>query len=101
MATLQVIWSQRSKAKLKAIYKFYIEEKRTSHGGRTIINEILKAGNSIIFSEQYQRDEIEPEYRRIIVRHYKLLYKEINGKIVILKIFGTLQNPKRQIKRGD
>ena len=39
---------------------------------------------------------MEPEFRRIIVRHYKLLYIEEGGIVFIARIFDTRQNPKKQ-----
>jgi hypothetical protein len=57
---------------LKAIYENY---KAKSHqGAKTIKDEMLQ--------EQYQEDEIEPEFIIIIVRHYKMLYTEENGIVL-------------------
>ena len=58
--------------------------------------DILKARREVAFEKQYQADEIQPEYRRIIVRHYKLLYKQKEGRILILSIFDTRQDPMKQ-----
>lgn len=43
----------------------------------------MNAAKKINFSEQFQRDEIESEYRRIIIRDYKLLYKEENQVVLL------------------
>jgi plasmid stabilization system protein ParE len=96
MGNFKVIWSNSAKAQLKAIYNYYKVEKKTLQGARNVRYDILRAAKNIQFKAQYQKDEIQPEYRRIIVRHFKLLYKEINGNIVILRIFNTFQNPKTQ-----
>ena len=94
---LKVIWTTKAKEQLKSIYKYYKEEKHTLQGAKNVKNDILKASREITFVAQYQQDEIQPEYRRIIVRHYKLLYKEIDGKIVILRIFNTYKKPENQL----
>jgi hypothetical protein len=57
---------------------------------------MLRATKELQFAEQYQQDEIEPEFRRIIVRHYKLLYIEENGVVFIARIFDTRQDPNKQ-----
>lgn len=49
------------------------------------------------FTDQFQSDEIQPEFRRIIVRDYKILYKEEEGIVYIVKIFSTKQNPSKQL----
>lgn len=66
---------------------------------QNVKNDILKATRELHFVEQYQRDEIEPEYRRIIVRDYKLLYKEEKeGTVFIARIFSTKQNSGKQLE---
>jgi len=96
MAYLEVIWTITAKSQLNSIYNFYKTERKTLQGAINVRHDILEAGRKITFKDQYQKDEIQPEYRRIIVRHYKLLYKEIGGKIVILRIFNTIQDPNKQ-----
>src|SRR5690606_8101171 len=98
MNKLKVIWSQKAKAQLKSIHDYLKYEKKTPQGAANVKKDILQASREVTFENQYQRDEIEPEYRRIIVRHYKLLYKEKGGKILILRIFDTYQEPKKQLE---
>jgi hypothetical protein len=47
----------------------------------------------IHFSRQYQVDDINPKYRRIIIRGYKLLYREEKGVIYIIDVVGTRESP--------
>ena len=95
---LKVIWTAKTKEQLKSIYIYYKNEKKTLQGAKNVKNDILKASKEIVFATQYQEDEIQPEYRRIIVRHYKILYKEIDSKIVILRIFNTSKKPESQLE---
>ena len=88
----------KGQSSLKSIHDYLKYEKKTPQGAANVKKDILQATREVIFKNQYQRDEIEPEYRRIIVRHYKLLYKEKAGKILILRIFDTYQNPKKQLE---
>lgn len=97
MATLKIIWTNTAKDQLKAIFEYY--KVKSLQGAQNVKNDILKASRELHFVEQYQRDEIEPEYRRIIVRDYKLLYKEEKeGTVFIARIFSTKQNPGKQIE---
>lgn len=96
MEKLKIVWTRTARDQLKAIYDYYRFVKKTPQGASNLRNEILEHTKSIRFIHQYQKDEIQPEYRRIIVRHYKILYKQIDKRIVILRIFNTYQNPGKQ-----
>lgn len=90
------IWTNTAKAQLKIIYEThkvkYLQE------AKTLKDELLKATRDLHFAGQYQKDDIESEFRRIIVRHYKILYIEENGIVFIARIFDTRQKPNKQNK---
>lgn len=92
---LEVVWTYTAKNQLKTIYNYYKE--KSVQGANNIKNEILNATKNIRFSEQYQNDEIEPEYRRIIVRDYKILYLVEDEVIYISKIFSTKRDFTQQL----
>ena len=97
MAPLKIIWTNTAKDQLKAIFEYY--KVKSLQGAQNVKNDILKASRELHFVEQYQRDEIEPEYRKIIVRDYKLLYKEEKaGTVFIARIFSTKQNTDKQLE---
>lgn len=96
METLKIIWTNKAKLQLKELYKFYKE--KSPQGAKNIKNDILKATKELVFSKQYQADEIEPSFRRIIVRNYKIIYKVDATTITVLRIFDTRQNPFKQLK---
>ena len=54
-----------------------------------LVPGLLKAPKTIHYSGQYQVDDINPNYRRIVVRDYKVLYKEEGSVIQILDIVCT------------
>lgn len=95
MGRLKVIWTNKSKEQLKAIYNHY--KTISPQGAKNVKNDILKTAKELVFAKQYQKDEIEPEFRRIIVRHYKLIYSTEKNVISILRIFDTRKNPQSQI----
>jgi plasmid stabilization system protein ParE len=101
MEKFKIIWTDKASAQLKSIYDYYKDERQTPQGAKTVKNEILRVARRILHPGQYQKDEIQPEYRRFIVRHYKVLYKEENGNILILRIFNTARNPQRQLDEND
>jgi plasmid stabilization system protein ParE len=96
MVELEKRWTKTAKAQLKAIFENY--KVRSLQSAKTIKDEMLQVVKEIRFTEQYQRDEIESEFRKIIVRHYKLLYIEENGIVYVARIFDTRQNPNKQIE---
>jgi plasmid stabilization system protein ParE len=91
MPKLQIIWSTQSKESLKEIYDYY--KVKSLQGAKNIRSDLMNAPRKIIFAKQYQVDEINPKYRRIVVRDYKLLYKESGNTIVVMDIVGTKQSP--------
>jgi len=98
MEKLKVIWSDRAKMQLRSIHDYIKYKLKSPQGAKSVKQDILETSKSIVFTEQYEVDEIQPEYRRMLVRHYKILYKEKQNKIYILAIFDTLQSPERQLK---
>ena len=94
MTELKKIWTNTARAQLKAIYENY--KVKSLQAAKTLKDEILQTIRELHFEGQYQKDEIEPEFRRIIVRHYKILYIEENGIVFIARIFDTRQNPNTQ-----
>lgn len=78
-------------ATLKEIYDFY--KKKSLKGARNVKADLLNSPKTIYFSKQYQVDDINPKYRRIVVRDYKVLYNEVNGTLQIIDIISTLQSP--------
>ena len=71
----------------------YIINNFQKRGQKKIKNQLLLAPKSIPYSKQYQIDDINPKYRRIILRDYKILYIEKNNDLLILDIICTLQSP--------
>ncbi|MBW1655844.1 type II toxin-antitoxin system RelE/ParE family toxin [Flavobacterium quisquiliarum] len=92
---LKVVWTHTAKNQLKTIFNYYKE--KSVQGAYNIKSEILNTTKTIRFSEQYQKDEIEPEYRRIIVRDYKILYLVEDQVVYISKIFSTKRNFTQQL----
>lgn len=92
MVNFKIIWTKQARAELKKIYDFY--KKKSLQGARNVRSDLLQSPKTIYFSKQYQVDDINPNYRRIVVRgDYKILYKEDKGVIKVMDIIGVRQSP--------
>jgi len=91
MSQLKIIWTDQAKSALKQIYNFY--KNKSVQGAKNVKSDLLKSPKTILYSKQYQIDEINPKYHRIVVRDYKVLYKEEDGVIQIVDIISTRQSP--------
>jgi plasmid stabilization system protein ParE len=92
MSDFRIIWTNQAKIALKHIYTYYKE--KSLQGARNVKSDLLNSPKKIYYSKQYQLDDINPKYRRVVVRDYKILYKEENGVIYILDVISTRQSPK-------
>lgn len=91
MAGLKIIWTSQAKSALKSVFDYYKD--KSLQGAENVKQELLKSPKTIQFAKQYQVDTINPKYRRIVVRDYKVLYKEVKGTIMVMDIVSTLQSP--------
>lgn len=91
MSKLKIIWTKQAKSALKDIFDYYKE--KSPQGAKNVKSDLLQSPKTIHFSKQYQVDDINPKYRRIVVRDYKVLYKEDKGVIQVMDIVCTLQSP--------
>lgn len=101
MAKLKAKWTNKAKAQLKQIHDYLKYEKKTPQGAANVKADLIEASKGVTYAEQFQKDDINPDYRRIVVRHYKLIYKEEKGIIIILRVFDTLRNPERLMKGNE
>ena len=92
MDVFNVIWTDQAKKELKRIYDYYKEI--SLQGAKNVRSDLLQSPKTVYFSKQYQIDDINPNYRRIIVRgNYKVLYREESGTIKVMDIVSTKQSP--------
>ena len=96
MSGLKVSWSKRAKEQLKQIYNYY--KSISPRVAKKLKDEILNNVKDLVFAEQYQKDEIQPEFRRIIVKNYKLIYTIDENTIWILMIFDSRKDPDSQTR---
>jgi len=97
MEELKIIWSKQARSSVKSIYNYY--KKKSLQGANNVKTDLLQSPKSIRFAKQYQVDEINSNYRRIVVRDYKILYNEKNNVIRIIDVVGTKQSPEELKKK--
>ena len=90
---IQVVWTRQARESLNAILAYRYKDIPSAK--KIVRKDIINASKKIVFAEQYQKDEIFPQYNRIIVRDYKILYKEISGIAYILNVICTKASIKR------
>jgi addiction module RelE/StbE family toxin len=94
MNKINIVWTNDARQELKTIQNYY--KQKSTQSAKNILNDILKAIKEIRFLEQHQVDEIDTDFRRIIVKHYKIIYTIEAQTIIIVSIFDTRQNPNKQ-----
>ena len=90
----KINWSNESKVSVKEIYDFY--KNKSLQGAKNVIKDIINSPKSIIYAEQFQIDDINPKYRRIIVRDYKVLYRIENNVVNVVDVICTRKDPNSQ-----
>lgn len=91
MGNLRIVWTIQAKESLKAIFDFY--KLKSPQGAERLKHHILMSPKAILFSKQFQVDDINPKYRRIVVRDFKVLYKEDQNQIVVIDVISTKKSP--------
>lgn len=91
MNKIKIIWTNQAKLALKAIYEYYKE--KSLQGAKNVKSDLLQGPKTINFTKQYQVDDINPKYRRIVVRNYKIIYKDEKNIIQVMDIVSTKQSP--------
>ena len=92
---IRVVWSDDAKLDLKKIYKRIKEKTKSIESAKNVRTDIIQTSKQINYPEQYQVDEfLKSPYRRMVVRHFKIVYKVKNEKeIQVLQVFDTYQSP--------
>lgn len=87
----KILWTETAEKALESIYSFYAQKSETA--AINVISDIINTGDAIKLTKQYQVDDINPNYRRMIAGHHKILYKERDTVVSIMNVVDTRQNP--------
>jgi len=92
MSSYKIVWTSQAKQDLKNVYEYW--KKKSVQGAKNVRSDILKSPKTIYCAKQYQVDDINPKYRRIVVRtYYKVLYRETKNTIYVTGVISTRQSP--------
>ena len=88
----EIIWSNRAKYNLKMIWDFYVEKNISS--ADNMISGIIDTAEQLQTNILYQKEEnLNSDHRRVIFKHFKIIYKVSGRNIHILQIFDSRQDP--------
>lgn len=90
----KVVWAEIARKDLKDIYDFY--KPKSIQGAKKVVSDIRKVTKTVHFPEQNQVESYNSKYRRIVVRHFKILYK-VDDKKNILYVYGVIDTSKDPI----
>jgi len=86
----KVVWTRQAREALNAILDYRYAKNPSAR--KIVRKDIIEASKDIVFTKQYQHDTIAPEYRRIIVRDYKIIYKSTPETVIVLNVVCTRAN---------
>lgn len=91
---IKIYWSKRAVSDLKLVYDFYFD--KSPQAATKIVSTIISTVEELVFVDQYQEDEIlKAPYRRIMIKHHRIVYRPTKKGITVLKIFDNRQSPKK------
>lgn len=93
--TYKIVWTDEAKADLKNIYDFI--KPKSPQGAKNVVSDIRNAPKSVRFPFQNEDELYNNKYFRIIIRHYKVLYKinQQTNELIIYVVFDTNQSPEK------
>ena len=92
----QVVWSKKSTVNLKKIWDFYDKKSKTVSGANSVVNGIKKTGDALGIDVLHQTEEnLKPNQYRAVYKHFKIIYKIKDNRVLILQIFDSRQHPKK------
>ena len=92
-AKVRVFWTKRASQCLERIYQYHLTF--SQQGAATVREEILQTVSALQFTKQYQVDELNLNFRRMVVRNYKIMYNVKGNEVYITNIFDTRQDPSK------
>lgn len=93
---MKIIWRKRASDDLEAIYNYIKLD--SPQNAIMVFNEIYNLVNSLkLFPERnpIEKKVNDPKVRFAVLWNYKIVYAVETNAIVILRIFGTRQHPKK------
>lgn len=103
--TKPVSWTTRSKKDLTKLLRFNIKLYGSEKAKKIV--ESIREHTEVLENQDYdfkkigERDDafshLKRNYRKLILRHCKITYREGKTKIYIVRVFDTRQDPKKNL----
>lgn len=90
----KVVWTRQARQALDSILDYRYKDVPSASARKIVRIDIITASKGVVFPKQYPKDDIYPQYRKINVRDYKILYKESKKVVYIMNVVCTLAKPK-------
>ena len=93
---MKIIWRKKASDDLKAIYNYILKD--SPQNAVMVSSKIYELANSLtILPERFPIDRSinDPNVRFAVLWNFKILYSIESNSILILRIFGTKQHPKK------
>ena len=95
----QVIWTNPAKEDLYSIYNF-VSDSISEQKGYETVKKIVSIGRVLekkfVAASRY-RSKIDPEkdYRKLVWKHYLIIFKQEGQMIFMNRVFDARQNPEK------
>lgn len=83
----KVVWTRKAREALNEILDYRYKNIPTAR--KIVRKDIIDSTKNIVFTKQYQQDEVFPQYRKITVRDYRVIYRDENKVIYIMNLVCT------------
>jgi plasmid stabilization system protein ParE len=93
-----IVWSPQAEQDLESILEYYLQAS-PAYAHKHIL-DILESAEKMVFSEQWQIDEYDPNSRRAIInRKFRVLYRVVEDIVIITHVYPTQKDPKGILKK--
>ena len=80
----KIVWTRQARLSLNNILDYRYKD--IPKARKIVRADIVNASKSITFPKQFPPDNINPHFRKILVRDYKILYKNHKTNIFIMNV---------------
>jgi len=96
---IKILWSDYALAKLEEIFDYY-QTKASSIVARNLVKAIIQKtlileSNPFVGVKESLLSDRPDEYRYLVYKNYKIIYRCKNNLIVIIRVFDSRQNPNK------
>lgn len=95
---VKVLWTDFALSQLESIYDYY-KYKASTRVAKKLVRLIVETSislqtNPLIGIKEPLLSERVYEYRGLIVKKYKIIYRFVDNRVIIVSVFDCRQNPK-------